>query len=254
MIEIHTHILPNVDDGSKSLEMSIEMIEDMISNGVTSAIATPHHLNSCGFNPWSSTDKKVEILNTEIKKHNLSFKVYTGQEIRIRDDLLNRVKSGEIQGINNSRYLLLEFSFNSVPMYCRQIIYDLLSNGYIPIIAHPERIKPIQDDINILKEFIDMGCFAQITASSITSAKKNVKNITFEQIEEGLISFISSDNHDINKRKCELKNALKTIDRLYGSDLKDYFINNTFKLVNDKNIKLKMNVQKKSFIGRLFNI
>ncbi len=253
MIEIHTHILPNMDDGPGSLEDSLALIKGMMEHGVKSAIATPHHLNEYYVNSYSDVVKSVNMLREEVEKEGLNFKIYPGQEVRLRDDIIERVEMYDIKGLNGSKYILIEFPAHSVPLYAGDILSELRVEGFIPILVHPERISPIQEDIRILQDFINMGCLAQVTASSVISSNKNLKMVSRKMIEERLISFISSGNHDLIRRTGDINLALSKIENLYGSSLVNYYLKNAEKVVKNETVVLRdKKTSKKSFFGRIF--
>lgn len=253
MIEIHSHILPGVDDGSESIEDSMAIVDDMINNDVKGAIATPHHLNGYDENPFDKILDLTEKLNEEIKNRGIDFIIYPGQEVRVNSDLPELIDSGNIHGIAGSRYLLLELPSRSFPMYMTELLYRLIVMDYVPIIAHPERNSALADDVDLLEELIGMGCLSQVTSASLLSSNKKLRSVSERMIEEGLVAFISSDTHGVERRNSRIKDAMKRIELLYGEDLAKYFYDNSYKLVKNERVsKYSGEIKKKSLLKRIF--
>lgn len=177
MIDIHNHILINVDDGPKTKEDAITLLTQAKNEGVTEIVATPHHLSPQYDNSYSQVKESLEQLLDMDEVKDLGIKLYPGQEIRITDQILSLLQKGDAIGLNNSNYLLIELPSNSVPHYTKRLFFDLQSNGYIPIIAHPERNKVITQDLDVLYELINSGAFSQLTSASLMGklGKKSAK-------------------------------------------------------------------------------
>lgn len=147
MIDMHNHVLSNLDDGPNTDELAVELIEQAISEGITGIVATPHHLHPNFSNNINAIKSKVFDLQTILKQKELDIDLYYGQEIRITDQILTEIDENKITGINGSNYLLIEFPSNEVPVYTNKLFYELQTMGYIPIIAHPERNKAIAQNL-----------------------------------------------------------------------------------------------------------
>ena len=143
MIDIHTHIIPNVDDGSPNLETSINMIKHEIAIGVDTIICTPHHIYHRYEKTVEEIKKQFELLKSEVEKLNLPVKLYLGQEICYthREDIIKMLKEGKLLTLNNTNRVLLEFSFHREPEDVLDVIYNFSVNGYEVIIAHVERYE-----------------------------------------------------------------------------------------------------------------
>ena len=222
MIDLHAHILPNVDDGSKSLEESIEMLKIAVSNGVKHQLMTPHVQSTV-----SKVDPKafLDVFNTlkkEVKLQGLPIEIYLGAEVNYRSHLSPDYSTNTL---NQSKYLLIEFSI-SIETPIEDIVYDLSREGFIPIIAHVERYKYLTlSDYPRLKQ---AGALFQINADAVVGKKdKHQKKLCAYLIKEGLVDFVATDCHSKDKRPPNLKEAYdflkKTIDSKY---LEDLFYNN----------------------------
>lgn len=240
MIDIHNHIIPNVDDGPSNEEEMIKLVKQAADQNITGIVASPHHLHYRYDNEFQDIVQKVQEINEHEEVKKLGITVYPGQEVRISDQLLTHLDNGKIKGINNSKYLLIELPSSQVPNYTKGIIYEVQIKGYIPVIVHPERNKQISQDINTLYELIKIGALSQLTVSSLTGEfGKKIQKLSLKMIEHNLVHFIASDAHDVKVRPFQnitmnMEQKLKK----YESELHE-FINNNKLLINDDTILKK---------------
>jgi protein-tyrosine phosphatase len=196
MKDIHTHIIPFVDDGSPDLETSVNMIKHEIDIGVTEIICTPHHI----YHRYEATVKVIKerfnFLKEEVERLNLPIKLYLGQEICYshREDIIAMLKKGELLTLNNTNRVLLEFSFTREPEDILDIIYNFNVNGYEVIIAHVERYEWM--DYNKVLALRNEGALIQINSNSYLglttwSEKRFVKKL----LKHNLVDFVASDTH-----------------------------------------------------------
>ena len=234
MIDIHSHIIPNVDDGAKSIDESLKMLEDEIKMGVTDVICTPHyrrHMFTTGAN-----EVYLSFLNLkeEIEKRNLNINVYLGQEIYIHSlqgfkKTLEMLDNKEIYTFENTNYILIEFSYTE-EIDIAEAAYMAIMRGYKPIIAHIERYQYI-NSLAKVQEIIDVGALIQVNASSIigkdgAKAKKFIKNL----IKNEMVSFVSSDIHF--KRINYLLNAYNYVAKKHTKEIADkIFTLNAFEIL-----------------------
>lgn len=206
MIDIHNHILIDVDDGPKTKEDAIALLKQANDEGVTEIIATPHHLSPTFDNAYENVQQKLNQLSELQETKDLGIKLYPGQEIRISDQVLPQLRKGEAIGLNHSRYLLIEFPSRGVPHYANRLFFELQSEGYIPIIAHPERNKEISQNLDVLYNLINQGALAQLTSSSLQGIQgKKIQKISIQMIENNLVHFIASDAHHESQRPFIMK-------------------------------------------------
>ena len=154
MIDFHNHILPKIDDGSKSLEMSLDMLRHAAEQGITDVVNTVHYQH-----PKVETEdisferiqKEIKNLQTELDNHDISIKLHCGAEVFFLPNLLE-IKDDPLATFSHGKYMLIEFQAHKLPDMHKQQLFDLKMAGVTPIIAHPERYKPVQEDISILEE------------------------------------------------------------------------------------------------------
>ncbi|WP_148630512.1 tyrosine-protein phosphatase [Bacillus sp. E214] len=252
MIDIHSHILPNLDDGAKSLEESLNMARLAVSNGIETIIATPHHKNGKYENEKECILSSVKQLNEELEKKQIPLTVLPGQEVRVYGELLEDMEQGFIQTVNDSSYLLIEFPSNYVPRYANTLFFDLLQRGINPILVHPERNAAIADNPNLLYDFIQQGISAQITSGSIVGKfGKKIKKLSTDLIEANLIHFVASDAHNVSSRQFWMNEALDELEKQFGLDQIYYFEENAELLISGQTIMREMPqpVRKRKFLG-----
>ena len=201
MIDIHNHIVYGVDDGSRNLDESIKMVELYKKAGFDQIIATSHYDKSRYTVDANEIKEKVSIINDEIEKRTLDFKVYPGHEIQVELDMIKKIKSGGLLTLNNSRYVLCELSFVNKPTFLKDLFYNLELEGYVPIIAHVERYPYVENNIEWLEDFIKMGVLIQINYSSI---KSNFE-ITRELLERNMVHIIGTDSHQSEWRNPDIR-------------------------------------------------
>ena len=218
MIDIHTHVIPNVDDGSPNLETSIAMIKHEIDIGVTEIIATPHHIYKRYEKSVEEIKSQFELLKNEVEKQNLPIKLYLGQEICYshREDILRMLKSGKLLTLNNTNKVLLEFSFHREPEDLMDIIYNFGVNGYEVIIAHVERYEWM--NLDKVKALRVEGAKIQINSNSYLGLE-GLKEKWFVKklLKLDLVDYVASDTHSFRPSTLD-----KSYQKIKNPDLFNY--------------------------------
>lgn len=235
MIDIHSHLIPNVDDGAKSPEETIELIKEAREAGITDIILTPHYIiNSYEQNAETLIllkDKLQQIINSE----NIKVNLHIGMEVYITDNLVEILKQNKILTLAGSKYLLMELPLNTNVQYLDMVIFKLIENNIIPIIAHPERYKFVQEDPSKVRELIESGCLIQSNIGSILGiygkkAKKTIKYL----LKNDLINFIATDTHRKNTIYPLLEKGIKKIEKITGKENAEELTNlNVQKILNN---------------------
>ncbi|WP_342388761.1 tyrosine-protein phosphatase [Salinicoccus bachuensis] len=240
MIDIHNHVLVGADDGPQTEEEAVLLLQQAIDNGITDIIATPHHYSGDFVNPRSKILEKIDTLNQIISQHQLDINVHPGQEIRVNGSFVEELKSGVSIPLNQSQYVLVEFSFNDIPNYVDPLLYELQMSGYTPLIAHPERCKPIIKYPDKLHEYIEKGAVAQVTAGSVVGELgQNLKETSLKMIEAHLVHIIASDAHHAELRPFMLKEAYDMVEKELGSIYIDDLKYNAEAVLLGKEVKVK---------------
>lgn len=235
MIDIHSHILPGIDDGAKSEEDSILMAQQALEQGVHTMIATPHHKTSSFDNARDSILMHTEILNELFKAHDIPLTLLPGQETRINGDFLTDLKNGEILCLNETDYVFVELPFDHVPLYTETMLYDILMQGYKPIIVHPERNREIREQPGKLYDLVRKGALTQITAGSLLGDfGKEIARFTREIIEHNMTHFVATDAHNITSRPVNLAEAYEFIQNEIGANVYYTFLENAEFLIKNE--------------------
>lgn len=246
MIDIHSHIIPAVDDGSKDIETSLEMLRIAHRDGIKTLIATPHFYRNrfeCNF---TDACKHVQSLNELAMKEDINIKILPGQEIFLDKYSSDLYKEGTIGTINKSRYMLVETSLlGSRPKNLMDNIYELKLLDIVPIIAHPERYEFIIEDNTEINDFVKEGCLFQITSTSITGGfGKEVKKTAENLVKNGLCNFIGSDAHTTGRRCPKIREALEEIKKI-NEEIYESIDKNSTALINNEKLNIKMELMKK---------
>ena len=178
MVDLHCHLLPGIDDGSKSMAISLRLAKEATENGVTHALLTPHHMNGHYVNHKQDVLARTKEFQEELEKNNIPLTVFPGQEVRINGQLIEALDNDDILFADESgKYMMLEFPDNDVPHYTNQMIFNLQQRGITPVVVHPERNTKIMAEPDLLYQMLEKGCLSQITASSYvgTFGKKSRK-------------------------------------------------------------------------------
>ncbi|MFD1607128.1 tyrosine-protein phosphatase [Oceanobacillus luteolus] len=252
MIDIHSHILPGVDDGAQTEEDSLKMARVAVKNGITAIVATPHHKNGVFENDRESILRWVETLNELLVQNDIPLTVLPGQETRINGDMLDELREGIVLPINNSKYVFVEFPSAHVPRYASQMLYDIQLSGYIPVIVHPERNQELMEKPSKLYDFIKRGSLSQVTAGSLVGKfGKDIQKFSRQIINANLTHFIASDAHNTKSRGFHLTEAYRFVEREFGTDYLYMFQQNSHLLVDDQSVhRLEpMQVKRKKILG-----
>ena len=216
MIDLHAHILPQLDDGPVDWETSMEMCRIAWKDGIKKIIASPHIKDGVYYCDTETILNRVEKLNHKIKGI-LELEVLIGADVHFSSDLVDRVKRGEIPTINNKGYLLLELPFNSTPLNLEQIIFELRLIGIFPILTHPERNTVFQNNPHKISSLVYIGAYVQITAMSLTGGfGKKAMRCAEKLLASNLVHNIATDAHSPISRPPVLSPAVNKAKRIVG--------------------------------------
>ncbi len=237
MIDIHNHLLPEVDDGAKSQEETLEIIKTAEEYEIHKIVATPHYMEESYQIEGNAIKKKVKELNDLLNKKEMRVEILSGHEIYITPDLIKKFKNKDILSINDSKYLLMEMPMNYIPEYLDEVFYDLSVLGYKPVIAHPERNEEVIKNPDILYNWVKNGIIFQLNAGSLFGVYgNNVKKTAFELVDNYLVQVIASDCHGSSKISLEwLARAKRKLEDICGSYTVQFFTNAEY-IINDEEI------------------
>lgn len=253
MVDIHCHVIPNVDDGSRSIEETFLMLKEAYNAGFTDIITTSHFIE--GYYEFNKKDRQslIEALNIGLKQKEINVNLYNGAEIFISENMCEYIKNDIIGTLNNTRYVLFELPMNSKPMYLKEIIFNLLSMNLIPVIAHPERYSYVQKDPNFLIEYIEMGALFQSNYASIIGYYgKEAKNTVIKLLEHNMVHFLGTDNHRPKTVYSSMPEILEELSKFISKDKINLLTEvNTRKILNNEEIDIDNPIEiKRSFLDK----
>lgn len=235
MTDIHSHIIYGIDDGSKSIEESIELLKKMKDVGFTDVICTPHFIEDT---EYSSENKekliKLDAIKDAIEYTNLDINVYLGNEVFINGNVVSNIKEGKIYPLNNTKYVLVEFPLHNKLLNINDILYEITHQGYIPIIAHPERYDAFKTDYKLVKALKDDGYLFQCNYSSILGKYgSDSKKLMKKMLKDHYVDYLGTDIHHIRKTFTldNFPKILKKITKYAGEEYLKEILANCDKLV-----------------------
>lgn len=260
MIDIHSHILPDFDDGAATMDEALAMAKHAAARGTTILFATPH------ITTWQQPDASVEIsdrvvnLQKEIDRCEIPLRIVQGAEVYPSPEILDALSAGSPLTLGtDGRYMLLDTPLTSMPMGFEQLIFDLQTFGVTPILAHPERAKPVQEDPQILEQLIERGMLIQCNASSITGSHGSESEETAQiLLRHHWAHFIASDAHSIGHRRTQMRAAAEALVEVIGQDQVDeLFIRNGERILKGEAVPTNpvaySQERKRSWFGQVFS-
>jgi protein-tyrosine phosphatase len=223
MIDLHSHILPDLDDGAATWEDSLEMARMAVADGIRTMVASPHlfrhrAINLAEVNPKGAIIDKIREFKQKLAAAGLDLEILPGCDFPLCFEGLQLLENNEILTINEGgRFLLLEFPDSSLPPATEDICFRLTSKGITPIITHPERHFIFQEMPQKLSRLIDLGCLVQLTAASLTGGfGRQVARAAREMLRKGYCHILASDAHSPSFRPPLLSQALEAASSLVG--------------------------------------
>ena len=235
MIDFHSHILPGIDDGSRNLEQSIAMVNEAKEAGFKKIISTSHYME----NYYECNERDRRQLLKKVQENVQGIELILGNEIYITNNIIELLQNGQASSINGTKYVLFEFPLIATrPMNDKEVIYRLVENGYVPIIAHPERYPFIQENPDYLFELEEMGALFQSNYGSIIGmyglkAKKTLKIL----LKNNLISFFGSDVHRPEQVYNKMPKIIKKLKKIISNEeIEEFTEINPEKVLKNENI------------------
>ena len=200
--DLHCHMLPGIDDGSKNLSQSLAMARLALDDGIRIAVMTPHHLNGVYNNRSASILSALTAFREALIAEGIGLKILPGSELHLVPELPDELAAGHALTLaNKGKAVLIELPVHTVPMGSEHLLEQILGQGLQPVIAHPERNSQLRQHPEILEEWIEMGCLGQITAQSCTGQfGPKIREASRLMISRGLIHVIASDAHRDRRR------------------------------------------------------
>lgn len=217
MIDFHTHILPGIDDGSRNIEETLELLKEAEKNGFDKIVLTPHYLEDT----YEVNEENRSVLLKKVEEYikESKVKMYLANEIYVTHNMLDLLKEKQASTINGTRYLLFELPMTRNISNLNSIIYGLLENKYIPIIAHPERYKFVQEDPNMLIDLINLGVLFQANFGSLIGIYGNDARKTIKQLlKANMVHFMGSDVHRAKTIYPQMNKIMKELSKIISDE------------------------------------
>ncbi len=227
MIDLHSHILPGLDDGAQTLEQAIAMARAAVQDGIHIVAATPHHHNGQYMNEAHVVQEQLQRFNERLEEERIPLTVVGGQELRVNSQSMEELLEGRVLTLNSSRYVLIELPASSVPAAIEEWIHEMIVGGYVPIIAHPERNRAIMEQPDRLEALIELGALSQLTTHSLCGQRGGkLQRLSLRLCQRNLVHILASDAHDTVRRPFLMREAYDLIRRKLGERLElDYRAN-----------------------------
>lgn len=208
-VDIHSHLLPGIDDGARSLTQSIELIKKMSSYGIKNFITTPHILGDVYPNTSNIIKEKLKVVQEELQKQNLQdISIRAAAEYMMDEQFVNLIEKDDILTLKDN-YVLVEMSYFSAPFNLYEILFELQLKGYKPVLAHPERYNFYHGNFENFYKLKKAGCLFQLNLLSLTPQYGiNVQKVSSKLLQENLYDFVGTDTH--HKMHLELLKEIGT--------------------------------------------
>lgn len=217
--DLHTHILPGLDDGASDSEVAQEMLRMAAESGTTELYATPHLISGSWQPPWTEILNRTATLNRHAAKTGLGVRVLPGAEVAMDWSLLDLLPTPGPYCLGGGRFILIELPLGSLPNYADDFLFTLQTRDFLPVLAHPERNPEVKADPDRLQPWLDRGIFVQLnTASLLGRMGSRTQVIARTLLATGRVHFIGSDAHSAGARSPDLLEARQALTDLLGSD------------------------------------
>ena len=220
MIDFHNHILPGIDEGSKNMEETIKLIQEAKEVGFDKIIFTPHYKENFYEVKVPEKEKIFNAVCENVKKDKLDIELFLGNEVYMAsDDIEEMLNDSKISTINNTKYLLFELPFNSMPLNLYDMIYEIQRWKMTPILAHPERYSFVQTNPELVYDLVERGVLMQQNYGSILGQYgKRAQIIAKNMLQANLVHFLGSDVHRVDSVYKNVSKSLSKIESLIGEE------------------------------------
>ena len=219
MIDLHCHMLPGIDDGPATLDVSLAMARQAVDDGIHFTACTPHIYPGLYENDRPGIEKAVEDFRRELAAAKIPLQLGVGADTHLAPDLVGGIRSGRVPTICGSRYLLLEPPHHVAPPRFAESVFNLMAAGYIPVITHPERLTWIENHYAVFGDLVKQGAWMQLTAGSLTGRfGKRPQYWSERMLDEGLVHILATDSHHCDKRPPLLAEGRDAAARRLGAE------------------------------------
>jgi len=201
VIDLHSHILPGIDDGASDLSVALEMARASVADGVTVMACTPHILPGLYHNTGPQIRQATLDLQQALDREGIPLRLVTGADVHMVPDLVAGLRSGRLLSLADSRYVLVEPPHHVAPVKLEDFFFNLVVTGYVPVLTHPERLSWIEAQYPTMQRLVRGGVWMQITAGSLDgSFGRTAQYWANRMLDEGYVHILATDAHDTGRR------------------------------------------------------
>jgi protein-tyrosine phosphatase len=218
MIDLHCHILPEVDDGARNLATALDMARMAVDDGITVIACTPHSLPGVYDIDAKDIRHRVYCLNQQLTERGIDLVLVPGCDAHVRPDFVACLREGRILTLNDTRYVLVEPPHNVMPRRLDNLLFEIVLAGYVPILTHPERLAWLPANVKALEEMVRSGTWLQVTAGSLCgNFGRKAKYWAQHLLAQGMVHIFASDAHNVDARPPCLSQARKIVEMEVGA-------------------------------------
>ena len=226
MIDLHTHILPGIDDGAKTLEIALEMARIAVEDGTRVMACTPHIYPGLYMNDSAGIHAERDKLQKALDVSQIPLQLVVGADAHLVPELLEGLQSGRVPTLNGSRYFLLEPSHHVAPPQFENSVFQIMAAGFVPVITHPERLVWIEHHYSTFIDLAQRGAWLQLTAGSVVGKfGKRARYWSERLLSDGMVHMIASDAHTTAKRSPQISDALPALESAVGKEETQRLVN-----------------------------
>lgn len=219
MIDMHSHILPNIDDGARNVEETFELMKEAEKVGFEAIISTSHYKE--GYYETATPERElwINLIYQKLKEEKINLELYLGNEIYLSENIISLLEEGKASTINDTSYVLFEMPLNMEPFNLYNVVYEMLQYKLVPILAHPERYTFIQEEPELIYDLIEQGVLMQSNYASITGYYGRKAQIIIEKmLENNMVHFLGSDAHRVGTIYPKIPDTIKQITQIVGEE------------------------------------
>lgn len=240
MLDMHSHILPGLDDGAPDMETALEMARMAVAAGIKTVVATPHYMKGTVENSADVVRRSTAEFQQALDSEGIALKIMPGAEVYLDLETPGLLKKGELMTVNDKgKYLLVEMPMGEIPRYTEEVLFELNVQGVTPVIAHPERNLAVISKPELIVEFVEKGCLLQVNTGSIMGYYgRKVRKTAQLLVRKGLIHVVGSDMHSPGECCRTMKRALQSIEELKHGKLEE-ILENSIAIVNGEEVRVR---------------
>lgn len=256
MIDFHSHILPNIDDGSRSIEETFNLINEAKNVGFDGIVSTSHYIEDYYETNTPEREVWINAIYENLRAKNIDVNLYLGNEIYLSENLIKLLEEGKASTINDTSYVLFEMPLNAEPLNLYDIVYEMLQYKLVPILAHPERYSYVQKEPELIEDLIQKGVLMQSNYGSILGQYgKEIQKTANLLLEHNFIHFLGSDVHKTGRIYTNIEEIKKQLRKIISEEkLEELTERNAEKVLKNEKIEIEMPSKiKQGFLKKFFS-